>query len=100
MLGEGIIHVHSSGSQPSGIVNEKAIASMKAIEYDLTDHSSKSLNDIPHITYDYVVTMGCGDECQNIKTTTVRTGLSLIQKTWRWTDSMKLGIQLKKMLFI
>ena len=66
MHGEGVIHVHSSGSKPSGVINEKAIASMKDVGYDLTVHLSKSLNDVPNITYDYVVTMGCGDQCQNI----------------------------------
>jgi len=63
ILGEGVIESYSSGSRPSGKVNEKAIASMKDVGYDLTPHISKSLDDIPQITFDYVVTMGCGDQC-------------------------------------
>ena len=31
--------------------------------YDLGGHSSKSLQAIPQGRYDYVITMGCRDEC-------------------------------------
>ena len=62
VLGEGVIESYSSGTRPSSKVNEKAIASMKDVGYDLTPHISKSLDDIPQITFDYVVTMGCGDQ--------------------------------------
>ena len=66
MLGNGIMEVYSGGSRPSGKVNEKAISSMKETGYDLTLHSSKSLQDIPQIQYDYLVTMGCGDACPHV----------------------------------
>lgn len=61
------LEAYSSGSKPSGIVNPKAIASMKEIGYDLSVHSSKSLNEIPNIEYDLVVTMGCGDSCPTVR---------------------------------
>lgn len=67
MQGKGIIEAFSSGSLPSGKVNDKAIASMQAVGYDLTLHTSKSLNDIPQILYDYVITMGCGDKCPYVQ---------------------------------
>lgn len=67
IFGENIIDPYSSGSCPSGKVNEKAVASMKEMDYDLTSHVSKSLNDIPQIEFDYVVTMGCGDECPYVQ---------------------------------
>lgn len=54
---------YSAGSRPSGVVNPKAIAAMKERGYDLSKHGSKSLDEIPEGPYDYVVTMGCGDEC-------------------------------------
>jgi protein-tyrosine-phosphatase len=54
---------YSAGSRPSGVVNPKAIAAMKERGYDLTEHASKSLQEIPEGAYDYVITMGCGDEC-------------------------------------
>lgn len=63
MHGKGLLEVYSSGSRPSGIINPKAIAAMKESGYDLTKHTSKSLDEIPQIKYDYAITMGCGDEC-------------------------------------
>ncbi len=54
---------YSAGSRPSGRINPKAIAAMQELGYDLSAHTSKALTDIPDIEYDYVVTMGCGDEC-------------------------------------
>lgn len=61
------VEVFSSGSRPSGKVNPKAIESMKEIGYDLSSHTSKSLDDIPADGYDFVATMGCGDECPFIR---------------------------------
>ncbi len=57
----------SSGSRPSGVVNPKAIASMAELGYDLAAHQSKSLDEIPALEYDAVVTMGCGDACPFVK---------------------------------
>ena len=58
------VEVYSAGSRPSGLVNPKATAAMKELDYDLSTHDSKSLQDIPpDIEFDYVITMGCGDEC-------------------------------------
>ena len=57
------VEAYSAGSKPSGKINPKAIAAMAELGYDLAKHQSKSLNEILHITFDYVVTMGCGDAC-------------------------------------
>ena len=67
MYGQDIIKSYSSGSRPSGIVNPKAIDSMRAVGYDLSVHVSKSLDEIPDIDYDLVVTMGCGDACPFVR---------------------------------
>lgn len=61
--GKELIEAYSSGSRPSGVVNPKAVETMKELGYDLTKHNSKSLNDIPEGEYEYAITMGCGDEC-------------------------------------
>ena len=62
--GQHGIHAFSAGSKPSGIVNSKAIASMKELGYDLASHHSKSLKEVePNAPFDVVVTMGCGDAC-------------------------------------
>jgi protein-tyrosine-phosphatase len=57
------IEAYSAGSRPSGSVNQRAIASMREIGYDLSTHRSKSLDELPSGSYDAVVTMGCGDAC-------------------------------------
>jgi len=67
IYGADVIDSCSSGSRPSGVVNAKAIAAMADIGYDLESHVSKSLDDIPQVEYDYVVTMGCGDECPYVQ---------------------------------
>ena len=67
MHGKEKANAFSAGSKPSGKVNPKAIEAMKELNYDLSVHGSKSLNDIPDITYDAVITMGCGDECPFVK---------------------------------
>jgi protein-tyrosine-phosphatase len=65
-LGGEQIEAFSAGSKPSGTVNPKAIAVMKEVGYDLSTHTSKSLEDIPSGTYAAAITMGCGDSCPNV----------------------------------
>jgi protein-tyrosine-phosphatase len=73
-MAEAFAHMHagdkviawSSGSRPSGKINPTAIAAMNERGYDLMGrgHRSKSLVELPaNITWDWVVTMGCGDSC-------------------------------------
>lgn len=58
------VQTYSAGSQPSGIVNPKAIAAMKELGYDLSKHDSKSMDEVKqYAPFDAVVTMGCGDAC-------------------------------------
>jgi protein-tyrosine-phosphatase len=64
MIGGENIEAYSAGSKPSGVVNPKAIASMKELGYDLSKHTSKSLDEVKQFApFDAVVTMGCGDAC-------------------------------------
>lgn len=65
--GAGKVEAYSAGSKPSGQVNQKAIEAMREIGYDLSKHRSKSLDNIPDVQYDFVATMGCGDECPFIR---------------------------------
>ena len=53
----------SAGSKPSGKINPKAISAMNELGYDFSKHTSKSLDELPNIEFDAVVTMGCGDSC-------------------------------------
>jgi arsenate reductase (thioredoxin) len=74
-MAEAFAHIHggqqveaySAGSRPSGRINPKAIDSMKEIGYDLSQHQSKSLSEIPDIEFDFVATMGCGDACPFVR---------------------------------
>jgi protein-tyrosine-phosphatase len=64
MYGGDKVEAYSAGSKPSGVINPKAIAAMKELGYDLTTHSSKSLDEVKqYAPFDVVVTMGCGDAC-------------------------------------
>jgi len=66
--GSGLIEAFSAGSRPSGEVNPKAVENMREIGYDLSAHQSKSLDEIPKVVFDYVITMGCGDQCPVLQT--------------------------------
>lgn len=64
MLGGEKVEAYSAGSHASGVINPKAIASMKELGYDLSTHESKSLDEVKAFApFDVVVTMGCGDAC-------------------------------------
>jgi arsenate reductase (thioredoxin) len=64
MFGGKEVEAYSAGSKPSGIINPKAISSMKELGYDLGKHKSKNLDEVKgSAPFDAVVTMGCGDAC-------------------------------------
>ena len=52
----------SAGSRPSGKVNPKAIASLKAIGIRHKG-KSESIDEVKGLDFDFIVGMGCGDEC-------------------------------------
>ena len=60
--GAGVLDAVSAGSRPSGSINSRAIAAMGERSYDLSSHESVSLSDVAG-PFDYVITMGCGEEC-------------------------------------
>lgn len=65
--GAEAIEAYSAGSRPSGKINPKAIEAMREVGYDLTRHRSKSLSELPDVEFDFVATMGCGDECPFVR---------------------------------
>lgn len=68
IFGKEKVEAYSAGSNPSGIINPKAIAAMKVLGYDLSKHDSKSLKEVEaYAPFDVIVTMGCGDACPWIK---------------------------------
>lgn len=62
MHGDGKLEPFSAGSRPSGTVNPRAIVAMREAGYDLATHRSKGLDEV-EAPFDYVITMGCGEEC-------------------------------------
>lgn len=70
-LAEGILRraagdlfdVHSAGSKPAGYVHPKAMAVMKEIDIDISDHVSKHLNEFLGKKIDTVITV-CGNADQ------------------------------------
>ena len=77
------VEAYSAGSRPSGIVNPKAVESMRELSYDLGRHSSKSLAEIPDVEYDFVATMGCGDACPTVR--------AKRREDWNIPDPKELG---------
>ena len=67
ILGGPAIDAYSAGSRPSGTVNPKAVEVMRELGYDLSAHGSKSLDELPEVEFDFVVTMGCGDACPMVR---------------------------------
>jgi arsenate reductase (thioredoxin) len=67
-MGEGILRtaaadlfeVHSAGSNPAGYVHPNAIAVMKEIGIDISDHTSKPLESFLEQNIDTVITV-CGN---------------------------------------
>ena len=60
------LKVMSAGSKPSGSVNPIAMKLMSELGHELTGHYSKSVETITD-NVDYLISMGCGDSCPNIK---------------------------------
>jgi protein-tyrosine-phosphatase len=67
ILGGDSIEAYSAGSKPSGKVNPKAIKAMRELGYDLSAHGSKSLEELPDVSFDFMATMGCGDACPTVR---------------------------------
>lgn len=64
--GKGRVAAFSAGSRPRGQVDDGASAVMRERGIDVSRHRSKSLADLPPVTWDAIVTMGCGDACPNV----------------------------------
>jgi arsenate reductase len=67
MHGGETVEAHSAGSRPSGRVNPRAIEFMAEKGYDLSTHTSKSLDQFNGTGVDVAVTMGCGDSCPLVR---------------------------------
>ena len=59
--------VWSAGLHPSGRLHPVAVSLMRELGLDLSAHRSKGLEEVPQRRWDYVVTMGCGDNCPAVQ---------------------------------
>ncbi len=66
--GRGKVQVYSAGSRPSSQVDPLVVEVMKEKGIDLSNKKPKSLNDLPLIQMDYLVTMGCEETCPAVLT--------------------------------
>lgn len=66
VFGTGKLEVYSAGSRPSSLIDPLVIEVMKEKGIDLSTRQPKSLNDLPPIEMDYLITMGCEETCPAI----------------------------------
>jgi protein-tyrosine-phosphatase len=83
--GAGRIEAFSAGSRPSGRINTLAIEAMRERGYDLSQHQSKSLSEIPEGQYEVAVTMGCGDSCPLVS--------ALRREEWQLPDPRHMSLE-------
>jgi arsenate reductase len=57
------VNVLSAGTAPKDTINPSAVAAMADAGVDITNNTPKVLTAEAVIESDYVITMGCGDEC-------------------------------------
>ncbi len=57
------VEVRSSGTMPGDQVNPSAVEAMAELGIDISSATPKILTDEDVRASDYVITMGCGDEC-------------------------------------
>ena len=63
-FGQGRVEAVSAGSRPSGHLDPRAVRFMAEKSIELRGHRSKGLEELPPGgTWDWIVTMGCGDAC-------------------------------------
>lgn len=62
IYGRERVEVYSAGLRPAGQISPKVIEAMRAVGYDPSHFQSKSLAEIPDIDFDFVVTLGHGNE--------------------------------------
>ena len=84
MLGADGVEAYSAGVEPGAMVDARAVEVMRELGYDLCAHMPKSVDDVPDIEFDYVITMG-GDEGPLVK--------ARMQIDWDIPDPRGMGLR-------
>jgi len=63
VLGKDIVEPYSAGSKPASIINPKAVKVMQEKNIDISRQKPKGFEELPFEKFDYVVTLGCGEQC-------------------------------------
>ncbi len=66
----------SAGTHPGQEVAHHALKILEEYDVDTTEMKPKSIDDIEHTGFDYIISMGCGVECPNLQ----------IQEDWGLED--------------
>jgi arsenate reductase len=79
------VDVRSAGTQPADAVNPAAVEAMREVGIDLADRTPTVLTADAVQASDYVITMGCGDQCPYFPGTTYL--------DWALDDPAGLGVE-------
>ncbi|RPJ08513.1 MAG: arsenate reductase ArsC [Deltaproteobacteria bacterium] len=63
VFGQEKLEVYSAGSRPASEIDPLIVEAMKEKGIDIRGRRPKSLNDLPPVEMDYLVTMGCEETC-------------------------------------
>jgi sterol desaturase/sphingolipid hydroxylase (fatty acid hydroxylase superfamily)/protein-tyrosine-phosphatase len=66
IYGADWLEAYSAGYNPAETVHPKAIAAMRELGYDLQQHFTKGLSELPDVEFDVAVTL-CEDCCLSVK---------------------------------
>jgi|GEM_PF-15260 len=80
--GKNSVEAYSAGIKPGSKINAKAADVMFEKSYDLLSHKLKSIDEYLNEEFDFVITLGCGDECPLIP--------AKIQLDWDIPDPSKM----------
>lgn len=69
-MGRDAVEVFSAGSRPSRKVNSDAVRVMREIGIDIAAYQPKSVENFKAQHFDYVISMGCGEQCPFVLTGT------------------------------
>ncbi len=84
MLGADGVEAYSAGVEPGAAVDARTVEVMRELGYDLRAHAPKSIDEVPDVEFDYIITMS-GEESPLVK--------ARMQIDWDIPDPRGMGLQ-------